>query len=104
MPIERIPTALAAMALLALAGCTGEDGGLHSTGPAMGEAFRQTMAAQIIDPAPHYEYADPETGGEHAQQAIERYRTDKVKRPDRVRTSNVGSGGGSGGSGGSGGN
>lgn len=103
MPIERIPTALAVTVFLALAGCTGENGGLHSTGPAMGEAYRQTMAAQIIDPAPRYEFADPETSGEHAQQAIERYRTDKVKRPDRVRTSNVGNSG-SGGSGGSGGN
>jgi len=60
-----------------------------------GEANRQTMAAQIIDPAPQYDYAVPETSGEHAQQAIERYRKGEVKKPERVRTSDVTSGGGS---------
>jgi len=54
-----------------------------------GEANRQTMAAQIIDPAPHYDYSVPESSGDHAAQAIDRYRQDKVKKPDRVRTSTV---------------
>jgi type IV pilus biogenesis protein CpaD/CtpE len=51
-----------------------------------GEANRQTFAAQVIDPVPIYGTAVPETHAEHAAQAIERYRTDKVKLPDRVKT------------------
>jgi len=55
-----------------------------------GEAFRQTMAAQIIDPNPQYDTAVPKSSGEHAAAASERYRTDKVKRPDKVSSSSVG--------------
>ena len=64
-----------------------------------GEANRQTFAAQIVDPNPVYTTLVPETHAEHAGQAVERYRLDKVKKPDRQRTSNTstGSGGGSGG-------
>jgi hypothetical protein len=59
-------------------------------GPAaseFGEANRQTMAAQVVDPDPQYDTLNPPTSGEHAGQAAERYRTDKVKRP--VRTSST---------------
>lgn len=51
-----------------------------------GEANRQTMIAQVIDPEPEYEYLDPETSGDHAADAIDRYRNDRVKRPQRVST------------------
>lgn len=64
-----------------------------------GEANRVTMATQVIDPDPVYDTAVPETYGEHAAQAIERYRTDKVKKPDKIRTSSTDSSGGSGGGG-----
>ncbi|MDE1918788.1 MAG: hypothetical protein KGJ57_22510 [Sphingomonadales bacterium] len=67
--------------------------------PGFGEANRQTMAAQIIDPVPPPETLAQNGSGDHVQAALERYRTDAVKRPDRVRTSTVASGGG--GSGGS---
>lgn len=76
--------ALAALLLPALAGCE------HNyPGPAAseyGEANRQTMAAQVIDPAPEYDTLNPPTSGEHAGQAAERHRTDKVKRPVRQST------------------
>lgn len=62
-----------------------------------GEANRVTMAAQVIDPTPHYDTAVPEGSGEHAAQAVERYRTDKVKQPDKVRTSDIKAGGSGGG-------
>ena len=62
-----------------------------------GEANRQTMAAQIIDPTPQYDYAVPETSGEHVADAIQRYRDDKVKRPERVKTSSISTGGAGGG-------
>jgi hypothetical protein len=64
-----------------------------------GEANRQTMMAQVIDPDPVYD--GPMVGsGEHAADAVERYRSDTVKQPESVSTT-TGTGGGSSGSGGS---
>lgn len=84
-----------------LAGC---EEGLQAAGkPAstFGEANRQTMMAQVIDPDPQYEYLDPATSAQHAAQAVERYRTDKVKKPAVIRSTQINAGGGSGGGGGS---
>lgn len=93
---------LALAAALALGGCQHDNprGLPYMGGPDnFGEANRVTMAAQVVDPDPAYDTAVPETQGEHAGRAVERYRTDKVKRPERIRTSNstTGGGGGSGG-------
>jgi hypothetical protein len=61
-----------------------------------GEANRQTMMAQVIDPDPIYD--EPMVGsGEHAADAVERYREGTVKEPESIRTTR-GSGGSSGGS------
>ena len=51
-----------------------------------GEANKATFAAQVVDPDVEYEYLDPATSGEHAGQAIDRYRKGTVKRPERVRS------------------
>ena len=92
--------AVFALAVPLVAGCTTSQSMKHGADDeGWGEANRQTMAAQIIDPAPQYDYAVPETSGEHVADAIQRYRDDKVKRPERVKTSNVSTGGGGGGSG-----
>jgi len=61
-----------------------------------GEAYRQTLAAQVVDPLPTYDTAIPEGNGEKSAEAIERYRTDKVKQPDKQRTTTAVSGGSSG--------
>ena len=93
MPTDRrFLLALAALPLLA--GC--EQGMFEGSRPAstFGEANRQTMMAQVIDPDPQYEYLEPETSGARAAKAIERYRNDAVKKPDKVRASS-GAGGGS---------
>ena len=88
---------LAAASLTVLAGCT-----TAGTSPGMakvdnwGEANRQTMAAQIIDPTPTYEYASPETSGTQVAAAVDRVRTDRVKKPEKVQTSKAGAQGGSG--------
>ncbi|MCW1381597.1 hypothetical protein OLX02_02055 [Novosphingobium sp. KCTC 2891] len=107
MPIERIRgRAWAGVVLLALpviAGCSTLSPPGSASDAAMGEAMRQTMAAQIIDPDPVYDYADPVTSGAHAAAAVERYRKDAVKKPERIRTSNAVGGGGGGGAGSSGG-
>ena len=89
MNIDRIRCIAAAAALAALAGCT--QSLLDEPGDAsFGEANRQTMMAQVIDPDPVYD--EPMvTSGDHAAQAIERYRTDAVKEPDSIRTTDVGS-------------
>jgi type IV pilus biogenesis protein CpaD/CtpE len=88
--------ALAAASLILLSGCaTDGTGALPYMGGKdnFGEANRQTMAAQVVDPDPVYDTAIPETHAEHAGQAVERYRTDKVKMPVRIQTSKNASGG-----------
>lgn len=77
-----------------LAGC--EDGGIKSAS-AFGEANRQTMMAQVVDPDPQYEFLDPATSGEHAAQAIDRYRKGAVKQPEKVTSTQISSGSGGGG-------
>jgi hypothetical protein len=71
--------------VLTLAGCatnavTEKPGDLK-----FGDANRQTMMAQVIDPDPVYTQP-AQSSGAHAADAVERYRTDKVKQPDSVRT------------------
>lgn len=79
-------------AALTLAACQhAPDGQPYMGGPDnFGEANRQTLAAQVIDPAPVYNTGIPLTHGEHAGQAVERYRRDRVKVPDRVKTTDAG--------------
>ena len=59
-----------------------------------GEANRQTMMAQVVNPAPYYEDHNPPTSGEHAADAVERYRNDRVKQPESVDTASTGGGSG----------
>lgn len=60
---------------------------------AMGEAMRQSMAAQVIDPEPEYASDIEPSSGDHAAQAVERYRKGTVKKPERVRSTATGPGG-----------
>lgn len=55
-----------------------------------GEAVRQTMSAQIIDPNPQYDSAVPVSNGERVSAATDRYRAGRVKQPDNVSASRVG--------------
>ncbi len=64
--------------------------------PGFGEANRATYAAMVVNPDPQYDTAIPATSAEKAAQAIERYRNDQVKAPERISTTeSVGQGGGS---------
>mgnify|MGYP000557273983 CR=1 FL=1 len=87
---------------LLLAGCASYSPWQEQPGDSQfGEANRQTMMAQVVNPDPYY--TEPmETSGEHAADAIERYRNDEVKEPASVSTTTgvTGSGGGGGGGGG----
>lgn len=87
------PAALAVLAVLPLAACEHDMAGTEPLST-FGEANRQTMMAQVIDPDPQYEYLDPATSAEHAGQAVDRYRKDKVKKPERVSSTASVSGGG----------
>lgn len=88
-------TGLALAGLLLLGGCTDH---LASTGTppaAFGEANRQTMLAQTVDPEPVYDSAQPATSARHAAQAAERYGADRVKQPERISSTESASSGSS---------
>lgn len=76
-----------------LAGCTPND-------TTFGGAVRSNYTMQVIDPDPHYQGTPLEgSEGTRSAAAVERYRTDKVKKPVSIRTTQSGSnGGGNGGS------
>lgn len=77
---------------LVVAGCASAGGGGLAAKDNFGEAYRQTLAAQVIDPAPEYSGAATVSGDTGAQ-AVERARTGKTKQPDRQIISNVGKSG-----------
>lgn len=83
MPTDFGRLAAAAAFTLVLAGCAGGTGPLSlQQDDNWGEANRQTMAAQIIDPAPRYDTPVPATSGDEVARALENYRTGNVEQPD----------------------
>ena len=78
---------IAAVALVAVAGCAPVD-------PGLGEALRYNMAAQTVNPDPVYpeDARKPGDHGEKAQKATERYRKGQVKTLRIESTSNAGPG------------
>lgn len=84
MNIERLallPT------ILLLAGCADSvQTGLMSTGPAFGDAVQQTLAAQVVNPEPRYNFPDPAGSGQQTSLAIDRFNAGQVKQPERVTT------------------
>jgi hypothetical protein len=89
-------TLIALSSFLALSGCA-----LGPYAPDYGDATRNNIAVESVQPAPP-PVAQPVPGnGAVAALAQDRYATDKVKQPVAVSTSSVGSGN-SGGSGSSG--
>ena len=85
---------IACLAMLPFAaGCASIPSIYEDPGDAkFGEANRQTMMAQVIDPDPIYD--EPMVGsGEHAADAVERYREGTVTEPQGVSTTSGTSGG-----------
>ena len=78
--------------LALLSACQTDEMGGGKPVSTFGEANRQTMMAQVVDPDPEYDTINPPTSGERAGMAGERYRADKVKKPERVRSTQGGSG------------
>src|SRR5690349_4822113 len=84
---------------LALSGCEAIPNQAHQTDPNFGRALRQNLAAQVADPAPNYEYAEPPaSSGPRTGIAQKRYDTGTVLPPTTESTQTV-TGGGSGGGG-----
>ena len=79
----RAGIALAGLSLLAACDTIHTDPNLST----FGEANRQTMAAQIVNPDPVYDTLNPPTSGEHAGQAGERYSEGRVIKPDAISAS-----------------
>src|SRR4051812_43767451 len=83
-PTKSVEATIAMTVVIFTSGCT------PTTEPYnVGEAVRQTMTAQIINPAPVYDTSIIITSGASAALALNRYRTDKVKRLQTTRTSNL---------------
>lgn len=77
------------LALAALSGCT--EGFATGDRPVadFGEANRQTMMAQVIDPEPQYDTLVPPSSAGHAAQAVDRYNSDAVKQPEDVQVTST---------------
>lgn len=87
-----IKSALSALALgLACSGCVSvadkEFAGYQD--PGFGEANRATYAAMVVNPDPQYDTPIPGSSADHAVKAIERYRNDAVKQPERITTTDT---------------
>lgn len=85
--------ALATISLLAaplLTGCA-HDGTHVAPASSFGEANRQTMLAQIVEPDNAYDTVVAPSSAGKAAQAVDRYRRDTVKKPERVRSTTTSS-------------
>ncbi|MDC8754808.1 hypothetical protein OIK40_09165 [Erythrobacter sp. sf7] len=84
MNTDRFALAIAGSVLLSGCATYGNMEGAYD--PAgFGEANRQSYAAMIVNPEPVYT-EDMTASGEKAADAVERYRKDEVKQPDRPST------------------
>jgi hypothetical protein len=93
MNINTLSRSAALGMILVLGGCEHSMGDKTGAAAKFGEPNRMTMAAQVINPDPQYD--QPMAGSaDSAAQAVERWRTDRVKKPERVRSSQVQGGGG----------
>lgn len=90
MTSRMTPVVAAAVLGTALVGCAENSIYERPGDAAFGEANRQTMMAQVIDPDPVYA-DDAVASGEVGAAAVERYRQGKVEQPESIRTTNVGS-------------
>ena len=91
---SKLRISVLAAATIALGGCNTTYKDIGSPDPAFGEAVKYNAAVHTIDPDPVYtaEGAQPGDNGEHASQAMRRYRTGQVKQPS-VETTTSGGGG-----------
>lgn len=87
--------ALLALAILApLGGCANGNGPIGTGDPFLGEAVKYNAAVQTINPDPVYgpDAARPGDSGVKGAEAVKRYRTDKVKPVETLKTSSEANG------------
>jgi hypothetical protein len=86
---------LIAAGSVALASCNTMYTHIGDVDPGMGEAVAYDSAVEIVNPTPVYsaDSAKPGDNGDKGAQAVLRYRSDKVKEVQNIRTSS-GTGGG----------
>lgn len=86
---------LIAAGSIVLASCNTMYTHIGDVDPGMGEAVAYDSAVEIVNPTPVYsaDSAKPGDNGDKGAQAVVRYRTDKVKEVQNIRTSS-GTGGG----------
>jgi len=96
MSCKRMIFGAGGVAILALSGCSTPQQSNLMIDPGMGEAVKYNAALQIIDPDPVYPEGSalPAASGEKGAAAAKRYRTDKVKPVETIRTGSTTSGGG----------
>jgi hypothetical protein len=91
-----IKTTSAFLALLALGACASEigyhTGSLSAANEQHGDAVRQNIAAQTVNPAGSS--ADVTASGARVSKAVQAYTADKVEKPGSAGTTSVGSQGG----------
>lgn len=86
---------LIAAGSIVLASCNTMYTHIGDVDPGMGEAVAYDSAVEIVNPTPVYsaDSAKPGDNGDKGAQAVLRYRSDKVKEVQNIRTSS-GTGGG----------
>lgn len=87
-----IKTTSALIALLALGACASELG-LTEGGARLGDAVRQNIAAQTVNP--QGSSADVVASGARTSKAVQAYNADTVEKPATPGTMSIQSGGGS---------
>ena len=80
----------------ALSGCATWNAHIGDEDPGLGEAVKYDAAVQTINPMPVYspDGAQPGDNGDKGADAVERYRSDKVKDVQSVQTTSGAGGGG----------
>lgn len=85
MPIDRRVLGVFA-ALPLLTACEHDFAGVGTPKSNFGDANRQTMMAQVINPEPEYDTLVPPSSAHKAAKAAERHATDTVKQPENLST------------------
>ena len=86
---------LIAAGSIVLASCNTMYTHIGDVDPGMGEAVAYDSAVEIVNPTPVYsaDSAKPGDNGDKGAQAVLRYRSDKVKEVQNIRTSSATGGG-----------
>lgn len=87
---------IVAIVSAALAACNTAQTHIGDEDPGIGEAVKYDAAIQTINPTPVYaaNSTQPGSNGDVGASAVKRYRTDKVKPVETMRTSSGSAGGG----------